>query len=81
MAAVGVAGVIWTGWSHGKAGTGFIAAVAMCMLARLFLAAAGAWGATRQGMETVWPYILGLAAGYLPLQAYELNWFLSKPHS
>lgn len=81
MATVGVVAAVWMGRCHGKPGMGFVAAVAVCMLARLFLAAAGAWGATRQGMETGWPYILGLIAGYLPLQAYELHWFFVNSRS
>ena len=78
MAVTGMAGGVWMILKHGKQGSGFLVALGTCMLARLFASAAGAFGAMQQGMEAVWPYIVGLCAGYLPLQLYELWWFVSS---
>jgi hypothetical protein len=76
MATTGMAGGVWLVFKHGKQGSGFLVALGTCMLARLFASAAGAFGAAQQGMEAVWPYIVGLCTGYLPLQLFELWWFV-----
>jgi len=76
MAVTGLAGGIWIVNKHGKQGSGFLVALGTCMLARLFASAAGAFGAALQGMEAVWAYIAGLSAGYLPLQLFEIWWFV-----
>jgi hypothetical protein len=76
MAVTGLAGGVWLVIKHGKHGSGFLVALGTCMLARLFASAAGAFGAAQQGMEAVWPYIVGLISGYLPLQMFELWWFV-----
>lgn len=76
MAGTGMAGGVWLVLKHGKQGSGFLVALGTCMLARLFASAAGAFGAAQQGMEAVWPYIVGLIAGYVPLQLFELWWFV-----
>ncbi len=76
MAVTGMAGGVWLVLKHGKRGSGFLVALGTCMLARLFASAAGAFGAAQQGMEAVWPYIVGLIAGYLPMQLFELWWFV-----
>jgi hypothetical protein len=76
MAITGLAGGIWLVWKHGKQGSGFLVALGTCMLARLFASAAGAFGAAMQGMEAVWPYLIGLVAGYIPLQLFEIWWFV-----
>jgi hypothetical protein len=78
MAATGTATGIWMIRVYGKPGSGFLAAIAAGMLARLFLGAGGAWWAARQGKEMVWAYLVGLLAGYLPLQLFELAWFFRK---
>ena len=78
MALAGVVGAVWAAAVHGRPGSGFLLALGTCMLARLFGAALGAWGAARHGMEAVWPYLGGLAVGYVPLQLFELTWFLRK---
>jgi hypothetical protein len=78
MAVTGLAGGIWLVNRHGKQGSGFLVALGTCMLARLFASAAGAWGAATQGMDAVWAYIAGLGAGYLPLQLFEIWWFVRR---
>ena len=78
MAVVGIAAGVWMVRSHGRPGSGFLAAVAGGMLSRLFLSAAGAAWAARQDIETVWAFLGGLVAGYVPLQAFELTWFIRK---
>ena len=76
MASIGVVGGVWAVRAHGRPGAGFIVAIGTCMLARLFASALGAWGAARHGMPAVWPYLTGLTAGYVPLQLFELGWFV-----
>lgn len=78
MASIGVVGGVWTVRMHGRPGAGFVVAIGSCMLARLFASALGAWGAARHGMPAVWPYLTGLTAGYLPLQLFELGWFVRR---
>jgi len=63
---------------HGGEGAGFLVALGTCMLARLFASVAGAAGAALSGMDAVWPYVVGLTAGYLPLQMFELYWFIRR---
>ena len=76
MAVTGIAGGTWMVHKHGRQGSGFIVALGTCMLARLFASAGGAFGAAMQGMEAVWAYVVGLGAGYLPLQLFEIWWFV-----
>jgi hypothetical protein len=78
MAVTGLAGGVWMLRKHGGKGAGFLVALGTCMLARLFASVAGAAGAAMGGMEAVWPYVVGLAAGYLPLQLFELYWFIRR---
>ena len=78
MAVVGIAAGVWMVRSHGRPGSGFLAALAGGMLSRLFLSAAGAAWAARQDIETVWAFLGGLAAGYVPLQTFELAWFIRR---
>jgi len=78
MAITGVAGGTWMVRKHGQQGAGFLVALGTCMLARLFASVSGAAAAAMSGMDAVWPYVAGLAAGYLPLQAFELFWFIRR---
>ena len=80
MALIGVVGGSWQVKLHGSLGTGFIVALGTCILARLAAGAAGAAGAATFGMGAVWPYLAGLGAGYVPLQLFEVGWFL-RPSS
>lgn len=78
MTAIGICGGVWTVRVHGRPGAGFVIAVGSCMLARLFASALGAWGAVRHGMPAVWAYLAGLTVGYVPLQLFELGWFVRR---
>jgi len=78
MAIVGVAAGAWMVRAHGRPGSGFLAALAAGMLARLFLSAAGAAWAARHDVQTVWAFLGGLFAGYVPLQVFELTWFIRR---
>jgi hypothetical protein len=78
MALIGVAGGTWQAKLHGSQGTGFLVALGTCILARLVGAAAGAAAAATLGMGAVWPYLAGLGAGYVPLQLFEVGWFLRQ---
>jgi len=77
-AAVGVIAGLWMVRVHGKPGSGFLAAMGTGMLARLFISAAVALWAARHGIECVSAYLAGLFTGYLPLQAFEVTWFLRE---
>jgi hypothetical protein len=76
MAVTGVAGGVWLTRTHGRQGSGFLVALGTCMLARLFASVGGALGAAVRGTDAVWPYLVGLCAGYVPLQLFEVGWFL-----
>lgn len=78
MSVVGIAGGAWLVATHGSPGAGFSIAVATCILARLVLAGAGAAAAAMRGMEAVWAYLAGLGVGFLPIQVFEMNWFLRR---
>jgi hypothetical protein len=77
-AVVGVVTGLWMVRVHGKPGSGFLAAMGTGMLARLFLSAAVALWAAQHGIEYVWAFLAGLVAGYLPMQAFEVTWFLRE---
>ena len=78
MAASGLAGGLFLVRAHGRSGTGFLGALVASMLARLALSSAGAAWAAASSVETVWAYLGGLVAGYVPLQAFELVWFIRR---
>ena len=74
-AAIGIAGGVWLVRMHGRPDVSFLKAVTTCMLARLFFGAAGALAAALSGEATAYAYLIGLVAGYLPVQVLEMNWF------
>ena len=78
MAVTGVGGGAWVVRRHGDPGPGFLLALGTCMLARLIASALGAATAAVYGMEAVWPYLAGLVATFLPLQIFEMSWFLRQ---
>lgn len=78
MSAIGVAGGVVMAAVHGKPGPTFLAALVGSMLARLIAAALGAWAASFIGCKAAWPYVLGLGAGYVPLQLFEVVWFRAQ---
>ena len=81
MTATGVAGGGWMAAVHGRPGSVFIVALVGCMLTRLFASGWGAWAATAVGSEAAWPYVIGLGAGFVPLQVFETGWFLTRSRS
>jgi hypothetical protein len=78
MALTGVLGGSWLTAAHGRPGSRFIVALGTCMLARLFGSAAGAVAAVLAGGGAVWPYVAGLGVAFLPLQVFEVGWFLRR---
>ncbi len=78
MAIIGVITGLWMVRVYGKPGSGFLAAMATGMLARLFLSASVALWAAQHGVGYVWAFLAGLFAGYLPLQAFEVAWFFRE---
>jgi len=78
MAAIGVGGGSWKVSQHGDAGSGFLVATGTCMLARLLLSAAGAFAAATRGPVVTYAYLVGLGAGYFPVQVLQMRWFLKR---
>jgi hypothetical protein len=74
-AAIGIGGGAWLIRTHGRPDTNFLKAVTACMLARLFFGAAGALAATSIGDMAAYAYVVGLVAGYFPVQVLEMSWF------
>ena len=77
MALVGVTAGGWAVSRHGTPGPGFIVAVGTGMLARLVLAGAGAAVTLSRGEGALYAYFAGVGAGYVPVQLYEMGWFLT----
>jgi hypothetical protein len=78
MALVGTAAGAWAVARHGKPGPGFIVAVGTGMLARVVLAAIGAGVTVARGEGGIYAYFAGVGAGYVPVQMYEMGWFLRQ---
>lgn len=76
MTLAGSLGGAWTVSQHGRPGSGFLVAVGICMLSRLVLGAAGVAAAAGAGTAAVWALLAGLAVTYVPLQVFEMIWFL-----
>jgi len=75
MALPGVAGGAWLVREHGRSGSRFIAALQAGIFVRIVLAAVVAFGAARAGGSAITASIAGLAAGFLPVMAFEMAWF------
>lgn len=78
VALTAVVGGSWIANRHGRAGTGFLLALQSCMLARLALAAGGAFVAWKAGDDAVRAFLIGLVVGFLPLQTFEIVWFYRR---
>jgi len=78
MTAVGIGSGVGLVRAHGRPASAFLLAVVGSVLARLAGAALGGWAAARAGEAMVWPYLTGLAAGYLPLQILEVGWIARR---
>jgi hypothetical protein len=63
---------------RGRVGSAFVVALGTSMLVRLAAAAIGTAAAAWAGPAAVGPWLLGLATGYAPLQAYEIVWFYRR---
>jgi hypothetical protein len=75
MALPGVAGGAWLAREHGRAGSSFVAVLQAGMLVRLALAAMVAMSAAHAGGPAMAASMAGLAAGFLPVMAFEMVWF------
>ena len=60
---------------HGTEGAGFLVALGTCTLARLFAFAGGLGWAWSRGTGEALAFLVGLVAGYLPTQLFEVIWF------
>ena len=74
MVLVGVFGGSWTATLLGSQGVRFFVALIACMLARLTLSLGGVFLVVMFGRESLLFYLLGLAAGFLPIQIFESLW-------
>jgi hypothetical protein len=75
MTSIGVASGAWLAVHHGSPGHGFLAGLVGGMLARLLAMTIGAVGVVLTGGGGVWGFAVGLTAGFLPMQAYEIAYF------
>jgi hypothetical protein len=78
MALTAVPGGAWVASRHGRSLTAFLVALQSCMLARLALAAGGAFVAWKAGGDAVRAFLIGLVVGFLPLQTFEIIWFYRR---
>jgi hypothetical protein len=76
LAAIGVADGVWLQRRYGRTGSGFLLALVVGILARIAAVCAGCVLAFRQGGNAPWGFLAGVAAGFVPLQAFEVIWFL-----
>jgi len=70
-----VAGGSWMAAGHGRAGATFVLALGVCILARLVALTVGVLLVMRRDPEAFWPFVVGFAAGYGPIQVFESIWF------
>jgi hypothetical protein len=81
MAGTAVIGGAWTAARHGTSGAGFLVALQTCILARLALAVGGAVVAMLSAEGAIRAYLVGLVAGFVPLQVFEVVWFFRRTGS
>ena len=74
MAAPGIARGAWLAREHGRPAPRFLIALATGFVTRLVLAALAAFFAAKADAGAA--LIAGLAAGFVPLTAFEMVWFL-----
>lgn len=75
MALPGIAGGTWLAREHGRRASRFVVALGAGFLARLVLAGIAAFGAAKAGGGAVEGLLAGLAAGFVPVMAFEMFWF------
>lgn len=79
MTALGLAAGAWLTTLHGRASRTFVVALLSGMLARLVMALGGfGFALVGVGRGAAWAWIVGLAAGYVPLQLFETVWFIRR---
>jgi hypothetical protein len=76
MAVPGVLGGAWLAREHGRSPTRFLIALAAGFVTRLVLAGSAAFFAARAGGGAGLALLAGLAAGFVPLTAFEMFWFV-----
>jgi len=77
-AAPGIVIGSWLAAEHGHTGSRFLIAIAAGFVTRLVLAAVAAFGAAKAGGAAGFGLISGLAAGFVPLTAFEMIWFVAR---
>jgi len=75
MAVPGIAGGAWLAREHGRSAQRFLIALATGFIMRLALAAVAAFFAAKAGDGAGVALLSGLAAGFVPLMAFEMVWF------
>lgn len=76
MATAGIGSGTWLAVVHGRPGTAFLVALLAGILGRLLATLAGAAIAATGGKEGLFAFLAGVAAGFVPLQAYEIAFFV-----
>ena len=76
--------VIGAGWwlarEHGRAGGAFVIALGAGFILRAALLAVVVATAARRGPDALVGALAGLAAGFVPLTAFEMLWFTRRAH-
>ncbi len=76
--------VIGAGWwlarAHGRAGGSFVIALGTGFVLRAALLALVVATAARRSPDALVGALAGLAAGFLPLTAFEMLWFSRRAH-
>ena len=75
MAVPGIVGGAWLAREHGRSAQRFLVALATGFITRLVLAALAAFYAAKAGDGAGTALLSGLAAGFVPLMAFEMAWF------
>jgi hypothetical protein len=75
MAAIGLASGAGLAAAYGRTGTGFLVAIVAGILSRLAATLGGALAAARAGRGALSAFLVGLGAGFVPLEVYEAIFF------
>jgi TM2 domain-containing membrane protein YozV len=75
MAVPGIVGGAWLVREHGRSAQRFLVALATGFITRLILAGLAAFYAGKAGDGAATALLSGLAAGFVPLMAFEMIWF------
>jgi TM2 domain-containing membrane protein YozV len=76
MAVPGIVGGAWLAREHGRSAQRFLVALATGFITRLVLAGLAAFYAAKAGDGAGTALLAGLAAGFVPLMAFEMVWFV-----